>query len=154
MPFSFTYISFNIVSHIHSIYPSYFLRFFQFLHIFWTFFRMYTSHSRRMPVLLMPLPETAPEISSHKPHTEVFFPLHHHAKFPDQTEVLQLYHAKPPDHTSTSSQQECAAAFKFLVQSFPPSIIASASFRPYKSQWLLVLMIQLWITKSNDSGEK
>ena len=42
---------------------------------------MYTSHSRRMPVILMQHYPFASEIFSHKPHTEVFFPLHHHTKF-------------------------------------------------------------------------
>ena len=90
---------------------------------------MYTSHSRRMPVILMLLPETAPEISSHKPHTEVFSLLHHHAKFPDQTEALQLYHAKPQNRTSPSSQQEKCLSVEFLIQSSPPSLVASASFQ-------------------------
>ena len=77
----------------------------------------------------MLLPETAPEISSHKSHIEVFFLLYYHANFPDQTEVLQLYHAKPPDRTFPSSQQEMAAAFKFLIQSSPSSLVASASYQ-------------------------
>lgn len=88
-------------------------------HYFERSFVCITSHSRRMPVILMPLPETAPEISSHKSHTEVFFPLHHHAKFPDQTEALQLYHAKPLDRTSPSSQQEMCSSVQIPYSKLP-----------------------------------
>ena len=63
--------------------------------LFWTLHHMYTSHSRRMPVILMPPFQTASEIFSHKPHTEVFFPLHHRTKFPVRTESLLRCLAKP-----------------------------------------------------------
>ena len=83
---------------------------------------MYTSHSRRMPVILMPPSQTASEIFSHKPHTEVFFPLHHHTKFPVHTESLRRCLAKPVLRTSPSSQPGMCSSVQIpysKLSSFP-----------------------------------
>ena len=118
--------------------PSHYFQFFIQI-LFWTLFPMYTSHSRRMPVILMLLPETAPEISSHKFHTEFFFILHYHAKFPDQAEVLQINHAKPPDRTFPSSQQEMGSSVQIPYSKFPFFLscfcILSKYFRWFFSWW-------------------
>lgn len=106
-----------------------------------------------MPVILMPLPETAPEISSHKSHTEVFFLLHHHAKFPDQTEALQLYHAKPPDRTSPSSQQEMCSNVQIPYSKFP-SFLSRFCIFSEKIPIILILMIQPRYGKGNIFASK
>ena len=86
---------------------------------FWTLYRMYTSHSRRMPVILMPPSQIALEIFSHKPHTEVFSLLHHHTKFPVHTESLLRYLAKPVLCTSPSSRQEMCNSVQIPYSKLP-----------------------------------
>ena len=86
---------------------------------FWTLHRMYTSHSRRMPVILMPLSQTVSTIFSHKPHTEVFFPLHHHTKFPVHTESLRRCLAKPVLRTSPSSRLRICSSVQIPCSKLP-----------------------------------
>lgn len=105
---------------IFTLYLSFiYFKYFQFLHIFWTLYRMYTSHSRRMPVILMPPSQTASEIFSHKPHTEVFFLLHHHTKFPVRTESLRRCLAKPVLRTSPSSQPGMCSSVQIPCSKLP-----------------------------------
>ena len=80
---------------------------------------MYTSHSRRMPVILMPPSQIALEIFSHKPHSEVFFPLHHHTKFPVRTESLLRYLAKPMLRISTSSRLGMCSSVQIPCSKLP-----------------------------------
>ena len=80
---------------------------------------MYTSHSRRMPVILMPPSQTVSEIFSHKPHTEVFFPLHHHTKFPVHTESLRRCLAKPVLRTSPSSRLGMCSSVQIPCSKLP-----------------------------------
>ena len=79
----------------------------------------YTSHSRRMPVILMPPSQTVSEIFSHKPHTEVFFPLHHHTKFPVRTESLLRCLAKPVLRTSPSSRPGMCSSVQIPCSKLP-----------------------------------
>ena len=66
---------------------------------------MYASHSRKMLVILMPHYQTASEIFSSKPHIEVFFPLHHHTKFPHLTDCRRaIVTAKSRKMRSISEQ--------------------------------------------------
>ena len=88
---------------------------------------MYTSHSRRMSVFLMPPSQTVSEIFSHKPHTEVFFPLHHHTKFPVHTESLRRCLAKPVLRTSPSSRLGMCSSVQIPCSKLPflPCCLAS-----------------------------
>ena len=115
---------------------------------------MYTSHSRRMPVILMLPSQTVSEIFSHKPHTEVFFPLHHHTKFPVRTESLLRYLAKPMLRIFPSSRPGMCSSVQIPCSKLPSFHNRFCIFSSDKSSITLVLMIQLWIGKSNGSGEK
>ena len=84
---------------------------------------MYTSHYRRMPVILMLLYTFYSEIFSHKSHTKVFFLLHYHTKFPVHTESLRRCLSKPVLRTSPSSRLGMCSSVQIPCSNLPSLIV-------------------------------